>query len=142
MLRTRHLFDLKKYTKRSTARYESGHTSVDRRLNWGHTILFYFGTVRSTPDGLMAVLCLLADTVRDLPRSRRPSLHLCFPAAGSHRNRTGLTDSAAGPAYFTIPPDRSHPHLKSLYLHVSFRIFILVQSIPNGKQHPSRRLSS
>ena len=68
MLRMTYLFDLKKYTKRSTARYESGHTSVDWRLNWGHTILFYFGTVRSTPDGLMAVLCLPADTVRNLPR--------------------------------------------------------------------------
>ena len=54
-----------------------------------------------------------------LPRSRRPSRHRCFPAAGGHRNRAGLTDSAAGPAYFTMPPDRSHPHLKSLYLGVS-----------------------
>ena len=54
-----------------------------------------------------------------LPCSRRPSRHLCFPAVGSHRNRAGLTDSAAGPAYFTMPPDRLHPHLKSLYLGVS-----------------------
>ena len=54
-----------------------------------------------------------------LPRSRRPSRHRCFPATGGHRNRAGLTDSAAGPAYFTMPPDRSHPHLKSLYLGVS-----------------------
>ena len=54
-----------------------------------------------------------------LPRSRRPSRHRSFPAAGRHRNRAGLTDSAAGPAYFTMPPDRSHPHLKSLYLGVS-----------------------
>ena len=54
MLRTTYLFDLKKYTKRSTARYESGHTSVDWRLNWGHTILFYFGIVRSTPDGWLS----------------------------------------------------------------------------------------
>ena len=52
-------------------------------------------------------------------RSRRPSRHCCFPTAGGHRNRAGLTDSAAGPAYFTMPPDRSHPHLKSLYLGVS-----------------------
>ena len=28
-VRMTHLFDLKKYTKRSTAKYESGHTSVD-----------------------------------------------------------------------------------------------------------------
>ena len=54
-----------------------------------------------------------------LPRSRRPSRHRCFPAAGGHRNRAGLTDSAAGPSYFTMPPDRSHPHLKSLYLGIS-----------------------
>ena len=54
-----------------------------------------------------------------LRRSRRPSRHRSFPAAGCHRNRAGLTDSAAGPAYFTMPPDRSHPHLKSLYLCVS-----------------------
>ncbi len=54
-----------------------------------------------------------------LPRSRRPSWHHSFPAAGRHRNHAGLTDSAAGPAYFTMPPDRSHPHLKSLYLGVS-----------------------
>ena len=54
MLRTTYLFDLKKYAKRSIARYESGHTSVDWRLNWGHTILFYFGTVRSTPDGWLS----------------------------------------------------------------------------------------
>ena len=40
--------------------------------------------------------------------SRVPALLPC--------NRAGLTDSAAGPAYFTMPPDRSHPHLKSLYL--------------------------
>ena len=52
-------------------------------------------------------------------RSRRLSRHRSFPAAGLHRNRAGLTDSAAGPAYFTMPPDRSHPHLKSLYLGVS-----------------------
>src|SRR3954466_15717707 len=51
MLRMTYLFDLKKYTKRSTTRYESGHTSIDGRLNWGHMILFYFGTVRSMPDG-------------------------------------------------------------------------------------------
>ena len=50
----------------------------------------------------------------------RPESWRCFPiAAGRHRNRAGLTDSAAGPAYFTMPPDRSHPHLKSLYLGVS-----------------------
>ena len=54
-----------------------------------------------------------------LPRSRRPSRHRSFPAIGRHRNRAGLTDPAAGPAYFTMPPDRSHPHLKSLYLGVS-----------------------
>ena len=54
-----------------------------------------------------------------LPRSRRTSRHLYFPAAGSHRNRAGLTNSAAGPAYFTMPPDRLHLHLKSHYLGVS-----------------------
>ena len=54
-----------------------------------------------------------------LSRSRRPSRHHSFPAVGRHRNRAGLTDSVAGPAYFTMPPDRSHPHLKSLYLGVS-----------------------
>ena len=54
-----------------------------------------------------------------LPRSRGPSRHCCFPAAGRHRNRAGLTDSVAGPAYFTMPLDRSHPHLKSLYLGIS-----------------------
>ena len=54
-----------------------------------------------------------------LPRSRRPSRHRCFPAAGGHHNRAGFTDSAAGPAYFTMLPDRSHLHLKSLYLGVS-----------------------
>ena len=54
-----------------------------------------------------------------LPHSRRPSRHRCFPAAGGHRNRAGLTDSAAGAAYFTGPQDRSYPHLKSLYLGVS-----------------------
>ena len=54
-----------------------------------------------------------------LPRSRRPSRHRSFPASGRHHNRAGLTDSAAGPAYFTMPLDRSHPHLKSLYLGVS-----------------------
>jgi len=42
-----------------------------------------------------------------------------FPTAGSHRNRAGLTDSAAGAAYFTGPQDRSYTHLKSLYLGVS-----------------------
>ena len=54
-----------------------------------------------------------------LPRSHRPSRHRRFPTVGRHCNYAGLTDSAAGPAYFTMPPDRSHPHLKSLYLGVS-----------------------
>ena len=67
--------------------------------------------VAPTPD-LSIVLALL-------PRSRRLSRHRSFPAAGHHRNRAGLTGSAAGPAYFTMPPDRSHPHLKSLYLGIS-----------------------
>ena len=44
-----------------------------------------------------------------------PHVALVNTQSASH----GITDSAAGPAYFTMPPDRSHPHLKSLYLGVS-----------------------
>ena len=47
----------------------------------------------------------------------------CFGVAVDRRDIAlslpPVTDSAAGPAYFTMPPDRSHPHLKSLYLGVS-----------------------
>ena len=114
MLRTTHLFDLKKCTKRSTARYESGHTSVDWRLNWGHTILFYFGKVRSTPDGLMAVLCLPADTVRNLPRrasdqrqSSLPPPSVARPKPGSLPHRTAVV--APPPGQSTKTPRHPDP---------------------------------
>ena len=68
-----------------------------------------------------------------LSRSRRSWRHCSFPAAGRHRNRAGLTDSAARPAYFTMPPDRSHPHLKSLYLGVSCLNFYSGPIDSNGK---------
>ena len=84
-----------KYPKRSTARYESGHTSVDSRLNWGHMILFYFGSIRSTPDGLLAVLCLPADTVRNLPRR-----------ASDHR-QSSLPPPSVAPTKTPLPARRT-----------------------------------
>ena len=114
MLRTTYLFDLKKYTKRSTARSESGHTSIDWRLNWGHTILFYFGIVRSTPDGLMAVLCLPADTVSNLPRRASDQRQSSLPPPSVAPTKTPLPAplychgcAAPGPIHKDSPSSRS-----------------------------------
>ena len=77
-------------------------------------ILFYFGTVRSTPDGLMAVLCLPADTVRNLPRRASDQRQSSLPPPSVAPAKTPLPApphcrgcAAPGPIHKDSPSSRS-----------------------------------